>query len=74
MDSSRFVLEAVVYPTVNRLNSIAEDTPMSNIEPDSGQEVPRAVIQVYRAEGGKLAETWVAPHGPGSTWPEDEEG
>ena len=39
-------------------------------DPDTGQQVTNAIIQVHRVEGGKLAETWIARNGQGSAWPE----
>ena len=41
------------------------------VDPETSREVSYAGIQVYRIEGGRLAETWVALHGAGSAWPED---
>ena len=40
-------------------------------DPDTGQSVTRAALQVYRVEDGRMAETWVAYQGEGSAWPED---
>lgn len=37
----------------------------------SGEVRSRAGFQVYRIEGGKLAETWVMFFGPGSSWPDE---
>jgi hypothetical protein len=39
-------------------------------DPDTGQEVTNAIIQIHRVEDGKLAETWVGQNGHGSAWPE----
>ncbi len=36
----------------------------------SGNKASRAGFQVYRIDGGKLAETWVMFFGPGSSWPD----
>ena len=40
-------------------------------DPVTGRQLTSAGMQVYRIEGGRLAETWVAAHTVGSTWPED---
>jgi hypothetical protein len=39
-------------------------------DPDTGQQVTNAIIQIHRVEGGKLAETWIGQNGQGSAWPE----
>jgi hypothetical protein len=36
----------------------------------TGQKRTRAGMQVYRIEGGKLAETWLTLLGLGSAWPD----
>jgi hypothetical protein len=39
-------------------------------DPETGQQMTRAAIQVYRVEDGRLAETWVAYQDSGSAWPD----
>jgi SnoaL-like domain len=36
---------------------------------NTGETRARAGMQVYRIEGGKLAETWLQFQPPGSAWP-----
>jgi hypothetical protein len=38
-------------------------------DPKNGETRTRAGMQVYRIEGGKLAETWLMFQEPGSAWP-----
>jgi predicted SnoaL-like aldol condensation-catalyzing enzyme len=38
--------------------------------PATGQTNTQSGLQVYRVEDGKLAETWLAVQGVGSTWPD----
>jgi len=39
-------------------------------DPKTGETRTRAGMQVYRIEGGKLAETWLMFQQPGSAWPD----
>ena len=39
-------------------------------DPKTGETRTRAGMQVYRVEGGKLAETWLMFQQPGSAWPD----
>ncbi|AQV96439.1 hypothetical protein BJN34_21460 [Cupriavidus necator] len=39
-------------------------------DPQSGEARSRAGMQLYRAEDGKLAETWIALQPLGSAWPD----
>lgn len=39
-------------------------------DPDTGARQSRAGLQLYRIEGGLIAETWVVLRPPGSPWPD----
>ncbi|AGA28264.1 nuclear transport factor 2 family protein [Singulisphaera acidiphila] len=39
-------------------------------DPSTGETRTQAGMQLYRVEGGKLAETWLSLHKPGSAWPD----
>ena len=39
-------------------------------DPSTGESRTRASMQLYRVEGGKLAETWFSLHQLGSAWPD----
>jgi len=39
-------------------------------DPSTGEARTQAGMQIYRVEGGKLAETWLSLHKLGSAWPD----
>jgi hypothetical protein len=39
-------------------------------DPSTGERRTQAGMQLYRVEGGKLAETWLSLHKLGSAWPD----
>jgi hypothetical protein len=62
-------------PDSGRLHEIAGDRAWFRFtlmwtDTSTGETRTRAGMQFYRIEGGKLAETWLLLHNPGSTWPD----